>query len=232
MIGMQQLIQLSSGTRRTGFDLRRPALAHRSRRTRCRTGKSARCCICLQTRSKYSSHAGLGCTSGNRAETVKRGAGRRDRSGSASARCSTGSVAASDHRSSIRATPLTSGLPASPGAASGRAVFDPDTAVQRAAGWGECDSGARRNHAGRLFTASSPARAVLTARGGMTSHAAVVARGMGKCAVCRCQGNRSRSRATGPSASMELSSPEGDWLTLDGGTGRVFAGDLSTVRVK
>ena len=72
------------------------------------------------------------------------------------------------------------------------------------------------------------ARAVLTARGGMTSHAAVVARGMGKCAIVGCKDievdveHRSFT-VNGTTVS------EGDWLTLDGATGRVFAGDLPTM---
>jgi pyruvate,orthophosphate dikinase len=71
------------------------------------------------------------------------------------------------------------------------------------------------------------ARAVLTARGGMTSHAAVVARGMGKCAVVGCKEiqldqDRRAFSANGTTVS------EGDWITLDGATGRVYAGDLPT----
>jgi len=83
---------------------------------------------------------------------------------------------------SIRATPLTVGLPASPGAASGRAVFDPDTAQQRAQA-GENVILVRDETTPEDFHGIVAARAVLTARGGMTSHAAVVARGMGKCAI-------------------------------------------------
>src|SRR5437868_7603045 len=87
---------------------------------------------------------------------------------------------------SVRATPLCTGLPASPGAASGRAVFDPDTAEQRAHG-GENVILVRDETTPEDFHGIVAARAVLTARGGMTSHAAVVARGMGKCAVVGCK---------------------------------------------
>ena len=128
---------------------------------------------------------------------------------------------------SIRATPLCQGLPASPGAASGKAVFDPDTAVQRAHG-GENVILVRDETTPEDFHGIVAARAVLTARGGMTSHAAVVARGMGKCAVVGCKEievdlERKSFSVNGTQVN------EGDWLTLDGATGRVFQGDLSTI---
>src|SRR3712207_5968789 len=72
------------------------------------------------------------------------------------------------------------------------------------------------------------ARAVLTARGGMTSHAAVVARGMGKCAVVGCKEIAVDVRQRRFSVDgVEVN--EGDWITLDGATGRVFQGDLPTI---
>ena len=128
---------------------------------------------------------------------------------------------------SIRATPLCVGLPASPGAASGIAVFDPDTAVQRSAA-GENVILVRDETTPEDFGGIVASRAVLTARGGMTSHAAVVARGMGKCAIVGCKEiqidlERRLFNVDGTVIS------EGDWLTLDGATGRVFAGDLSTI---
>ncbi|MDQ6872810.1 MAG: pyruvate, phosphate dikinase, partial [Gemmatimonadota bacterium] len=128
---------------------------------------------------------------------------------------------------SIRATPLCTGLPASPGAASGRAVFDPDTAVQRASA-GENVILVRDETTPEDFHGIVAARAVLTARGGMTSHAAVVARGMGKCAVVGCKDiHVDLERRSFSVDGKEIA--EGDWLTLDGATGRVFAGDLSTI---
>jgi len=69
---------------------------------------------------------------------------------------------------------------------------------------------------------------VLTSRGGMTSHAAVVARGMGKCAIVGCKEievDLDHRRFSANGTQVE----EGDWLTLDGGTGRVFVGNLPTV---
>jgi pyruvate,orthophosphate dikinase len=128
---------------------------------------------------------------------------------------------------SIRADALCVGLPASPGAASGRAVFDPDTAESRATA-GESVILVRDETTPEDFHGIVAARAVLTARGGMTSHAAVVARGMGKCAVVGCKDievdtEHKSFRVNGTQI------VEGDWLTLDGATGRVFAGDLSTI---
>ena len=122
---------------------------------------------------------------------------------------------------------LCKGLPASPGAASGIAVFDADEAESRAA---------RGDHVILVRDETTPedfhgivaARAVLTARGGMTSHAAVVARGMGKCAVVGCDAMQvqvgKRRFLVG-----ETEVEEGDWITLDGGTGEVFLGDLPTM---
>src|SRR6476620_9351374 len=129
--------------------------------------------------------------------------------------------------SGVRAAPLCVGLPASPGAASGMAVFDPDVAEQRA------QAGARvilvrDETTPEDFHGIVAARAVLTARGGMTSHAAVVARGMGKCAVVGCKelevNLQQRSFVVG-----DVTVHEGEWITVDGATGRVYLGDLPTV---
>ena len=129
---------------------------------------------------------------------------------------------------SVQAKPIATGLPASPGAASGRAVFDADEAVRRAAA-GDAVILIREETTPEDFHGLVAARAVLTSRGGMTSHAAVVARGMGKCAVVGCHDmivDHVR-RACRMKASDTVIA-EGDWLTLDGGTGNVYAGDLPT----
>jgi pyruvate,orthophosphate dikinase len=127
---------------------------------------------------------------------------------------------------SVRATVIATGLPASPGAASGRAVFDADEAVRRAEA-GDAVILIREETTPEDFHGLVAARAVLTSRGGMTSHAAVVARGMGKCAVVGCHemvvDHERRSCTMGG-----IVINEGDWLTLDGATGRVYAGDLPT----
>jgi pyruvate,orthophosphate dikinase len=127
----------------------------------------------------------------------------------------------------VRATPIATGLPASPGAASGRAVFDPDTAERRAAA-GDAVILVREETTPEDFHGMVAARAILTARGGMTSHAAVVARGMGKCAVVGVKGihvDNERRRFT----AGDVAVGEGDWITLDGASGHVYTGDLPTV---
>jgi pyruvate,orthophosphate dikinase len=105
-------------------------------------------------------------------------------------------------------------------------VFDADVAEQRAAA-GERVILVRDETTPEDFHGIVAARAVLTARGGMTSHAAVVARGMGKCAVVGCQAiavDAEHRRFTVGSETIA----EGDWITLDGATGKVYRGDLPT----
>ncbi|HEY5086009.1 MAG TPA: pyruvate, phosphate dikinase [Gemmatimonadaceae bacterium] len=126
-----------------------------------------------------------------------------------------------------RAKTLCVGLPASPGASSGIVVFDPDIAEARAAE-GDAVILVREETTPEDFHGIVAARAVLTARGGMTSHAAVVARGMGKCAVVGCRDihvdlEHRRFVVDGKTIN------EGDYITLDGATGRVFAGALPTI---
>ena len=126
----------------------------------------------------------------------------------------------------VRATVLATGLPASPGAASGCAVFDPDEAERRAAS-GQAVILVRAETTPEDFHGIVAARAVLTSRGGMTSHAAVVARGMGKCAVVGChEMSVDVERRACTMNGRRIA--EGDWLTLDGATGNVYAGDLPT----
>ncbi len=126
----------------------------------------------------------------------------------------------------VRATPLCTGLPASPGAASGVAVFDPDVAEQRAA-TGEHVILVRDETTPEDFHGIVAARAVLTARGGMTSHAAVVARGMGKCAVVGARDMHVDVQHRRFTVGDQTVS-EGDYITVDGATGRVYRGDLPT----
>ena len=127
---------------------------------------------------------------------------------------------------SVRAQPIAIGLPASPGAASGIVVFDPDVAEQRAA-TGTSVILVRDETTPEDFHGIVAAKAVLTARGGMTSHAAVVARGMGKCAVVGAKEMEvdleKRQFTVG-----DLTIGEGDYITVDGATGKVYKGDLPT----
>ena len=132
-----------------------------------------------------------------------------------------------DPKARTTATVLTTGLPASPGAASGKAVFDPDEAEQLAA-TGEKVILIRVETAPEDFHGMVAAEAILTARGGMTSHAAVVARGMGK----PCVAGAGELRVSYADQSVTVNGvtlKEGDWVTLDGSTGEVFAGQMPTV---
>lgn len=125
------------------------------------------------------------------------------------------------------AQPLTTGLPASPGAASGKAVFDPDEAEELAK-TGEKVILVRVETAPEDFHGMVAAQAILTARGGMTSHAAVVARGMGKPCVAGA-GDLRISYADQLMTVNGVTIHKGDWITLDGGSGEVFAGQMPTV---
>lgn len=122
---------------------------------------------------------------------------------------------------------LTTGLPASPGAASGTIVLDADAAEQ-AANRGEKVILVRVETSPEDIHGMHAAQGILTARGGMTSHAAVVARGMGRPCVSGASAvsidMASRTLRVGD---RELS--EGDTLTLDGSTGQVMAGTVRTI---
>ena len=123
---------------------------------------------------------------------------------------------------------LVTGLPASPGAASGKVVFDPSIAVQRSAE-GEPVILVRPETSPDDFHGMVAARAIVTSRGGMTSHAAVVARGMGKCCVVGAHDLRIDMQKKCFQANGTLVN-EGDWITVDGTTGRVLLGQVKTVQ--
>jgi len=122
---------------------------------------------------------------------------------------------------------LATGLPASPGAAVGRAVFDADRA-EALAGKGEPVLLVRKETSPDDFHGMAVAQGILTARGGMTSHAAVVARGMGKCCVAGAKG-LTVNEAEGWLEAAGTKVKEGDWLTLDGSNGRVILGKTKLV---
>jgi pyruvate,orthophosphate dikinase len=123
--------------------------------------------------------------------------------------------------------PLATGLPASPGAASGRIVFDADTAEARGKA-GERIILVREETKPEDIHGFFQAQGILTSRGGKTSHAAVVARGMGKPCVSGCEAividDHARRAVIG-----ETTLHEGDVITIDGGNGKVYAGEVPTV---
>ena len=123
---------------------------------------------------------------------------------------------------------LTKGLPASPGAASGHIVFDADTAERRNE-MGDAVILVRVETSPEDIHGMHAAKGILTARGGMTSHAAVVARGMGRPCVSGAGGISIDTKANILRiGGRELK--EGDILTLDGSTGEVMAGEVPTVQ--
>src|SRR6266581_1636635 len=121
---------------------------------------------------------------------------------------------------------LAQGLPASPGAVSGRIVFSAEDAVEKV------KEGrvvlVRRETVPDDIHGMEVAVGILTSRGGMTSHAAVVARGMGKCCVVGAESisidERNKILTVG---SKELH--EGEWITLEGSTGKIFEGQVPTI---
>jgi pyruvate,orthophosphate dikinase len=124
-------------------------------------------------------------------------------------------------------TVLATGLPASPGAAVGRIAFDPDDAAARAAK-GEPVVLVRHETSPDDFHGMVAAEAVVTARGGMTSHAAVVARGMGKCCVVGAGALQVDEREQLCRANGHVLTTA-DWITVDGTSGRVLLGRVPTV---
>ena len=117
---------------------------------------------------------------------------------------------------------IAKGLPASPGAATGQAVFDADTAAERGSK-GDKVILVRQETNPDDIHGMDAAQGILTARGGMTSHAAVVARGMGKSCVAGCE----EIRVSEHDKQFKINGTtvnENDWITLDGSTGRVILG--------
>jgi len=123
---------------------------------------------------------------------------------------------------------ITRGLPASPGAVSGKIVFDPDRAEKWVKEKNEKVILVRVETSPEDIHGMHVAQGILTARGGMTSHAAVVARGMGKTCVAGC----SALKVLYEQQKMfvgEREFAEGEWITLDGTSGEVMKGKVDTV---
>ncbi len=130
----------------------------------------------------------------------------------------------------FKGKPLATGLPASPGAASGKIVFDADSAEQRGNA-GEKIILVREETKPEDIHGFFQAQGILTSRGGKTSHAAVVARGMGKPCVSGCDAihidDLNRRASIGDTILHE-----GDVVTIDGGNGNVYAGEVPTVQAE
>ncbi|MDD2937859.1 MAG: pyruvate, phosphate dikinase [Proteiniphilum sp.] len=131
-----------------------------------------------------------------------------------------------DKKALASAKRVTHGLPASPGAAAGQVVFHADEAEE----WskeGKKVILCRIETSPEDLRGMATAQGILTARGGMTSHAAVVARGMGKCCVSAANNliidYKSRTMTIN---GQEVK--EGDWISLDGSTGNVYVGKINT----
>ena len=125
------------------------------------------------------------------------------------------------------ATPMGKGLGASPGAACGKIVFTADDAVEWAAR-GEKVVLVRLETSPEDITGMKAAQGILTVRGGMTSHAAVVARGMGTCCVSGCGDiNMDEENKKFTLAGKEFH--EGDEISIDGSTGNIYEGIIPTV---
>ena len=125
------------------------------------------------------------------------------------------------------ATPMGKGLGASPGAACGKVVFTAEDAEEWAAK-GEKVVLVRLETSPEDITGMKVAQGILTVRGGMTSHAAVVARGMGTCCVSGC-GDIAMDEANKKFTLAGQEFHEGDYISIDGTTGNIYAGQIKTV---
>ncbi len=133
-----------------------------------------------------------------------------------------------DEKSSIDV--IANGLPASPGAASGKVVFTSEEA-ERLTAMMQDTILVRVETSPEDIQGMHAAKGILTARGGMTSHAAVVARGMGRpCVSGSSEIDINYENKSFKTSSMEIK--EGDVITIDGSTGRIIAGSVSTVKAE
>ncbi|MFA7188386.1 MAG: pyruvate, phosphate dikinase [Alphaproteobacteria bacterium] len=126
---------------------------------------------------------------------------------------------------------IATGLPASPGAAVGRAVFNADDAVEWA-GRGEKVLLVRIETSPEDIAGMDAAQGIITARGGMTSHAAVVARGMGTPCVSGSSDIKIDYAAKTLKTTNGVVINEGDWLSIDGAKGEIIMGQVPTVSVE
>jgi len=132
-----------------------------------------------------------------------------------------------DPKAEKAAAQIGKGLPASPGAATGKVVFSAHEAEEQAE-LGQAVVLCRIETSPEDIGGMSAAKGILTSRGGMTSHAAVVARGMGKCCVAGCEDaviDYKKKTLTAGGKTLK----EGDWISLNGSIGAIYAGKVATV---
>ena len=125
------------------------------------------------------------------------------------------------------ATPIATGLAAGPGAGTGKLAFTAEEAEKRHAN-GEKVVLVRAETSPEDIIGMVASEAILTMRGGMTSHAAVVARGMGKCCVCGCSAALIDEEAKTVTIDGKVYG-EGDTFSIDGSTGKIYLGSIKTV---
>jgi len=133
-----------------------------------------------------------------------------------------------DPKAESTTKPIAKGLPAGPGGAKGRAVFTSEEAVAWAAR-GEKVILVREETSPEDVDGMHKAQAILTSKGGMTSHAALVARGWGKCCVVGCEGLDVGAKSATTKSGQVIN--EGDWITLNGTKGLVYMGEMALVDI-
>ena len=136
-----------------------------------------------------------------------------------------------DENALKQAAPVAVGLPASPGAATGQVYFSAGE-VEKAAADGQACILVRTETSPEDIQGMNKAKGILTARGGMTSHAAVVCRGMGRCCVAGCNDIFVDEEEGFFRTEEGRIFKRGDWISLDGNTGRVYGEQLPTVPAK
>lgn len=135
-----------------------------------------------------------------------------------------------DPKSVKTATKIAKGLPASPGSAVGQVVFTAEDAVAFRDAGKPCVL-VRLETSPEDIAGMDAAQGVLTARGGMTSHAAVVARGMNRCCIAGCS-SITVSESAGVFKTSQITVKKGDWISLDGSTGNFYLGKLPEIEPK
>ena len=135
-----------------------------------------------------------------------------------------------DEKALEKIKPIAKGLPASPGASSGKVYFTAEDAV-KATKAGEEVILVRQETSPEDIEGMVKAKGILTSRGGMTSHAAVVARGMGKCCVAGCETIKVNGKEKKFTAG-DKEYKEGQYISINGSTGKVYEGIIPTVEPK